>query len=135
MNKMLYVLLLSMMMKSQCLPMGNDESTNPYSSHVVAKNNIVGGIKLEEGNHVEEEIKVIPKSTKARGYAARCGSIMMCTLVGGGIGAAIVAGEYGDVIVNAVFNLGAPIWIGGTVGYVVGWGIGNYAKARITKRI
>lgn len=94
-------------------------------------------VNLEEGNNSDEIIRInnISCGRKLLGYTARCGTIAGFTLIGSLIGYAIVAGEFDPAIASALVKLGTPIITGGTVGYGVGWGIGNYAKAKITRRI
>lgn len=96
-------------------------------------NTLVG---LEEGT-LEEMIHTssISKWKKAQGYAARCGAISGCTLVGGAIGYGIMSGEFDATLAWSVLTLAKPIIYGSMVGYGLGWIGGNVAKAKITGRL
>jgi hypothetical protein len=90
---------------------------------------------LDGSNEEFVSVKKVSCSKKILGYSARCGTLFGCTLIGAGIGAAIVSGEFSPEILDGLIRIGMPIIAGGGVGYGLGWGLGNYAKARITGRI
>lgn len=141
MNRILYVILIGLMVNQSASCMQKDiakedfhESDRKGTQRLTPPGEKL--VQLEEGIKDDPSVVIsISKVKKFKGYSARCGSIAVCTLTGALIGYGIVVGEFDSVIASALINIGTPILAGGAVGYGVGWGIGNYAKARITGRL